>query len=183
MDEEKTIWVITDMHLMSDGDDSSVIKHCHRPKNFTELIVKNWVDHVKETDTIISLGDEFLPSKYRTEECSKLIKALPGIKLMTRGNHSTLSEKKYYDMGFELVAENLTIRNIFLNHYPTESPDKNIISLFGHSHSDFSATKEEKLKKTYPFTHKRSIMLSIESVNFMPVPLFDYVQNPRKFTF
>ena len=181
MDEEKTIWVITDMHLMSDGDDSSVIKHCHRPKNFTELIVKNWVDHVKETDTIISLGDEFLPSKYRTEECSKIIKNLPGTKILIKGNHNTLSEDKYYEMGYVLVAKGLVLRDIFLSHYPQKSlPDGCTKVLHGHVHGSFLSSKEEKLsaiRKKKDF----NVLLASEYVNFMPVPLFDYVEKPRRF--
>lgn len=81
-----SIYAIADLHL-SFGTDKSmdVFNGWH---NYTDRLKKNWVNLVKQDDTVIIAGDLSWSMKLEeTYEDFKFLNCLPGKKILIKGNH------------------------------------------------------------------------------------------------
>ena len=74
--EGKMIWVTSDLHF----NHQKLIDNGIRPPNYEEKLIKQWNGNVKDTDTVIILGDISWNC-----DLSKLNK-LKGKKILVRGN-------------------------------------------------------------------------------------------------
>lgn len=82
-----SLFVIADLHLSSDGSKSMHV-FGSRWQNYMEKIQKNWCAIVEPEDTVILPGD--ISWSLRLENCLedfRFLEALPGKKLIGKGNH------------------------------------------------------------------------------------------------
>ncbi len=116
-----SIFVIADTHL-SESTEKPMDIFGSRWNNWTEKLCKNWVDTVKEDDTVIIPGD--ISWAMTLEEAKKdfaLLNSLPGNKIIGKGNHdywwNTLrkNEEFFASEGFH------TLKLLFNNSYLVEN--------------------------------------------------------------
>lgn len=111
-----------------------------------EGIIKNFNEVMDNTDTLYILGDCFL---YDNEEGIRLMRRLPGKKIIIWGNHDTKerqkllkAEEQFLCIGYgEMLKYNGY--HFFLSHYPTATTNndtdkplkRKVINLCGHVHA------------------------------------------------
>ena len=148
------IYLITDTHL----GHANMVKYCGRPGNFTKLIYNNWAKKVRADDTVIHLGD----IAWMAADLQKMMK-LPGRKILIRGNHDKRRTQEYMDMGFVLVADELTMdfdgMKVLFTHKPKFGHTADI-NIHGHLHS---LHREDMSRLYWP--------LSLEHMGYRPVAL------------
>lgn len=147
-------WAITDTHM----NHEAMVSRLQRPKNFSNLIAKNWKDMVSNKDTVIHLGDVSWDDK----GMKKILK-LPGKKLLLRGNHDHKTFQEYMDMGWYFAAESLELKfdrlTILFTHAPTWNHQASI-NIHGHFHD----LHREDFTRLY-------LPLSLESMGYKPIAL------------
>jgi len=136
----KSVYIWSDLHLGHDN----VINYCNRPfKNSEEmdnLLLENWRNTVRKSDTIINLGDVIIGGhgKYNKDNLTKLINTLPGYKILIMGNHdSSHSENYWKDIGFNEVYKYPIIYKewYILSHEPIFLNNKMpYLNIHGHIH-------------------------------------------------
>jgi calcineurin-like phosphoesterase family protein len=123
------IWVITDTHF----NHQMLIDQGYRPADYQEQICRNWTRLVMPHDTVIHIGDVIMN---RPSELQQILTALPGRKILVRGNHDRESDGWYHRAGFAFVAQGILIGGVWLTHAPQVTlPDGAIINLHGHLHA------------------------------------------------
>lgn len=113
-----SIYVIGDLHL-SFSTNKPMDIFGNNWENHEEKIKKNWLEKVKESDTVILLGD-FSWATYLedTYEDFKYLNSLPGNKILLKGNHDywwttvTSMNKFIKEKGFEKI--NFLYNNSYL---------------------------------------------------------------------
>ncbi len=121
------IYLITDTHL----GHKNMLKSCNRPEHFTNLILTNCRKMVKRDDLLIHLGDV----AWNESDLQRFL-ALPGRKILVRGNHDKKSTSYYMNAGFELVVDSMIITlhgiKVLFSHSPqyAHSADINIHGIF-----------------------------------------------------
>lgn len=167
---EMQTYVIGDLHL----GHSNIIKYCARPFRWKKpeemdgVLIHNWNNLVKKTDTVYFLGDLCGPqSKINADQ---YFKHLNGNITWIRGNHD---EQKYISSAklVESVEKEFMGIKILFTHDPKTAPDDyDGWIVHGHEHNNNL--------RTYPFfnPHKRRINVSAEVVGYKPVPLPDLLQ-------
>lgn len=95
------VFVIADLHLDTVTNEKSMEVFGNRWQNYIEKLKKNWIKVVSENDTVIIPGD--ISWALTTEDALadlKWIDALPGRKIIMKGNHdfwwSTLSKMRRF---------------------------------------------------------------------------------------
>lgn len=171
-------WVITDTHFYH----SKLIEYCGRPTNFTEQIINNW-KIIDRQDVVFHLGDVGFYKKNPTFQ--NLLRNLPGLKVLIRGNHDRFPIQWYMDAGFLAVMESTIINvchhqvkrekavnhyyRVLLSHIPQPIPDDSVdFNLHGHFHNNPPSRWEEKLVDVLTPKHR---LLSIEELQYKPVLL------------
>src|SRR5580704_6260614 len=119
------IYLISDTHF----NHENIVTYCDRPKNFTEIIIKRWNEIVKPEDMIIHLGDVQIGKK-----SDNIISALPGRKILIRGNHDRqLSNTRWMQAGFDFACDGMIFRKCLLTHEPSEKlPEGADLNIHGH---------------------------------------------------
>lgn len=119
-----------------------------------------WRNTIRKDDRIFNLGD--VAFKIPKEELEKIIKNLPGRKILVLGNHDRSHSIKWWlDVGFDEVSQYPIIVDKFwiLSHEPLyvgkESPYANI---HGHTHGTC-------LNNPYMFN------VSVENIGYRPMKL------------
>ena len=162
------IWIITDTHWNHDN----IIKYENRPLDYKEQSIANWKAVVAENDTIIHLGDVIFKRAYELKE---ILASLPGIKLLTIGNHDkrTGTNSWFLRMGFIYVCKSHAIRNVIFSHKPLELAEYPGIeyNIHGHFHTNSHSPED------YPYYDTdRHICVSIERLDYKPVQLDELVR-------
>ena len=118
-------WITTDWHL----NHANIIKYENRPKNYTELILKNHIKKIKPEDILINLGDVIFAKRKELKEFMDIIPAKK--KILVRGNHDEgNTDTFYYDNGFDFVCDSLIID--YIQIMGTEKGvDRNMLYLKG----------------------------------------------------
>ena len=79
-------WIWSDLHLHH----KNIIRYCSRPfrsvEAMNEALLAAWKETVSEADTIICGGDIALAGALQRERLAR-VRAMPGRKLLVRGNH------------------------------------------------------------------------------------------------
>jgi calcineurin-like phosphoesterase family protein len=155
-------WLITDTHF----DHDRIGVYCDRPDGWMDKILKNWRDIVKDEDTVIHLGDVQVGHK---QSLDALLKSLPGMKILVRGNHDQASKLWYMRNGFQFACDGISFAGVTFTHRPVNSLyDGTDLNIHGHVHnSAWNPTK--------PF-HR---LLAIEHVDYRPVDLLKWVNMAR----
>lgn len=99
------IYAIGDLHLDHTGDKTMEV-FGPRWENYEERIFTNWTEKVRPTDLVLLPGDISWGLKLKDAEPDlRRIDALPGTKLMLRGNHDYWwqSRSKIENLGFKTI--------------------------------------------------------------------------------
>lgn len=127
-------WVTSDLHL----EHANIIKYENRPFKDTEImgatLTANWTRLVEKNDLVFVLGDFCFGSK---EFTTKVLAALPGRKVLIKGNHDSHSTNWFRDVGFMEVSKWPIIvdRFFILSHEPMYlSVNSPYVNIHGHLH-------------------------------------------------
>jgi calcineurin-like phosphoesterase family protein len=160
-----TNWIWSDLHLWH----TNIIQYCNRPfvtiEEMNETLLTAWRRTVKEKDTIFNLGDFCLGQS--KDAISKLVKNLPGKKIIILGNHDRGHSLQWWrDIGFSEVYPYpiiyhkwviLSHEEVFLNdNYP-------YINIHGHHHNK-------------QFVSSNYINVSVEHTQYKPVSLDEIIE-------
>lgn len=149
----------------------NIIKYSSRPFKDIDEMDKALIDRhnsvVSPSDVSICLGD--FSMKGKPGEIEKIVSSLNGFKILIRGNHDS-SSKKMYELGFDLVAENMTLHlpdvgRIFFRHFPSREGEDTLKMLkekhcshlvHGHVHNN-------------SLESNRFINVCVEKTNYTPI--------------
>lgn len=160
-------WIISDTHF----GHKNIVKYCNRPLNHNEKMAASWRSLVHPSDTILHLGDVSVWYGEDEEYWLGLAGALPGKKLMIRGNHDKRKDSVYEREGFQVIPEfvqEFDGKRVLFSHYPDKTRlwewD---INVHGHIHNnDHRDDPDLPKKRDY-----RNV--SIEVMDYKPVRLRD----------
>lgn len=99
----------------------------------TEVIVKEWVTTVKKKDVVYVLGDAAF-----TTDGLEIIKALPGRKILVKGNHDDYVSTLDQIQVFEEIHGMLKYKGLWLMHaplHPQELFGKNCVHAHVHTNT------------------------------------------------
>ncbi len=136
-DETRT-WIWSDLHLHH----RNIIRYCRRPfetvEAMNEALLTAWTETVGEADTIICGGDIALAGALRGKRIAR-VRAMPGRKLLVRGNHDFDRKGRPADTGCNKTWMSLVVTGdppLLVTHMPmTEVPD-GTVNVHGHVHNN-----------------------------------------------
>lgn len=173
---KEKIWIITDTHLGHD----KMVEYCGRPKDHSDIILKNIHEMVGDDDILIHLGDVCIG---HDEDWNSRITAKAKINILIRGNHDHQTDNWYMNHGWYFVAEKIEKsffgKKVMLSHFPAPIGDYDV-NLHGHFHNSLQRllrrewvtdTEEERNKKDLSNLNPKSKLLAIESTDYKPVLL------------
>ena len=183
--KQNEIFWTSDTHFYHEA----CIKFCDRPfsslQEMHEVLIRNWNDTVKETDTIIIDGDfAFTGNKTLIEE---LLNFLNGIKILIPGNHCLKNKfdresvKVLFTGGvyeqLEIYVEDEDakdgLQSIFNSHYPCISWPKSGYGswhTFGHIHTRPNLISEDsEIIKIYKTMGLKSYDVGVDNNKYTPV--------------
>lgn len=147
---------ISDTHFSHEN----IIKYCNRPFTSAEemntILLKNWNNTVKKSDTVWFLGDFGLGDR---EELKEILSKLNGNIYMIRGNHDHFPDKFYLDNGVKFISKYPVVlkQKFILSHAPLENCGP-FINIYGHVHDKFQDSET-------------SICVCVEATNYKPVEI------------
>lgn len=164
------IWITTDSHLNHDN----IIKYENRPADYGQRIIDNWKAVVAPTDTVIHLGDVIFKRRY---ELRGILEQLPGIKILTVGNHDkrTGTNGWFLRMGFNYVCHSHSYKNILFSHKPLDLAEYPGMEYNVHGHFHSLTKTIEEIKNDYPFYSEKHLRLSIELENYKLILLDNFL--------
>lgn len=141
-----SIYVIGDLHLSFSVDKPMDI-FGYQWENHAEKIKNNWIEKVKETDTVILPGD-FSWATYLEETYQDFLylNSLPGKKILSKGNHdywwTTVTSMKKYLVQNEFENIDFLYNNAFLIEDKIIAGARGWINTF-HSPENYKILKRE----------------------------------------
>lgn len=181
---DMNVYLIADTHF----NHKNIATYCQRPENFTELIIKRWNEVVKPEDTVIHLGDVQIGKKSEW-----IMPALPGRKILVRGNHDRQQSCAWWmERGFAFACDGMKFRNMWLTHEPSTSlADGCELNVHGHLHNiwhGFQAPERmERDKELLGDDYKKRLkrpwqrLFAIEYTDYRPVEFDKFVSHPDKY--
>lgn len=155
------VWVGTDLHLWSYENDR---RHDFRSKKNLEELKHNYTTDIKPGDLFIYLGDLCDPGAADIDQLKDIISAIPGHKVMCRGNHDTETDAFYLDLGFDEICDVALVHSIALSHKPVNiAPD--MINVHGHLHTEEISTLDYRYINAYDPKHRDHPFLLDELVD------------------
>jgi calcineurin-like phosphoesterase family protein len=148
----------SDLHLFH----KNVILYEDRPfasvEDMNATIIKNWRDTISNHDKLFNFGDVALGCS--KEMLEKIIKSLPGYKVLIMGNHDRGHSVKWFrEVGFDevypypIIVEGFYIfshEDVYVNdHMP-------YVNIHGHSHSKGTDNPQK-------------VNVSVEKIGYKPV--------------
>ena len=119
-------WITTDTHFYHEN----MVNLCHRPVDFHNIIVNNWLNQVNKEDLVIHLGDVSFSNDL-------VVDRLPGRKILIKGNHDKKSYSYYMSHGFDFCCETFTLNyaglDIVFSHKPLIFHEHDV-NIHGHLH-------------------------------------------------
>lgn len=162
------VYFIADTHF----EDGIFIKYEKRPfenvQHMNTMLVYNWNNVVKHDDIVYVLGDFGNSNNHPDTNLPKIVDWLEGHKYLIKGNHDTMPNKYYRDIGFEEVYDHPIILDEFwiLSHEPMYVSDNTpYANICGHVHGD---------PKYKDFSY-RHFIVSVERINYTPIS-FDEIK-------
>jgi calcineurin-like phosphoesterase family protein len=176
-------YIITDTHFFH----TRLEEYCNRPKNATELIIKNWKKTVTGNDLVIHLGDVIFKEERSLKE---ILDELPGRKILVLGNHDSKSFKFYNEHGFDFTClkfdyKHFGIRILFSHHprkinYKTKS-GKWYVNIHGHMHTYTPSEISEMGRDDELINYrKNNIKVALEEHNYQPILLDTIISKWKK---
>jgi calcineurin-like phosphoesterase family protein len=157
-------WIISDTHFFHEN----IGRYCNRPKNWQELIIKNWNDLISPDETVLHLGDF---SFGKRSNFDLLIEQLHGKIILIRGNHDRLGRVRYESRGVTIVNEPIYVEldekvKIIFSHWPVVPLEDGVINSHGHIHNSPSPPEGSVLGPNH-------INMSVEVREYRPWRLKD----------
>jgi len=126
-------WIISDTHFFHEN----IGRYCSRPKNWQELIIKNWNDLVSPDETVLHLGDFALGNKSNFDLLAGM---LNGRLFLIQGNHDRISKSYCETCGVTLIKNSLNVQisdqmKLTFSHRPIVPLEDGWINLHGHIHN------------------------------------------------
>ncbi len=154
-------WIWSDLHLHH----RNIIRYCNRPfetvEAMNEVLLTAWRETVGEADTIICGGDIALAGALEGERLAR-VRAMPGRKLLVRGNHDFDRKGRPADTGFGETWMTLVVTGdppLLVTHIPmTEVPDSTV-NVYGHVHNN------------EPLRAGPYVNICVEHTEYRPLPL------------
>ena len=143
--------------------------------DFKERIIDGWRAVVQPTDTVIHLGDVIFKRSY---ELKSILESLPGIKILTVGNHDkrTGTNSWFLRNGFNYVCKSHEYKGVLFSHKPmdlTGRPDISV-NIHGHFH------KNSHSMDAYPFYDvTKHVKVSVEEYEYRMIRLEELVTLPE----
>lgn len=125
------VYCATDWHLWVRKEKNKT--ECHKCKNFDEII-KNVHEVMTADDILIYMGDLVDGEFQNKEELKQILNAIPGKKILVRGNNDLFDTSFYKSCGFIDVVQSFVWHNVIFSHMPCKND--NDINVHGHLHSD-----------------------------------------------
>ena len=179
-----SVYATSDWHL----GHAKIREYCpSRPVNHEEVILSNYVATVKPQDVVFFLGDMVLRWGKEGYAWWDRIKALPGHKFLTPGNHDKFSPTKLQKLGgFEGVIPTMIPYTTTAGHRLLLSHVPMVVTPFDQKYNGWRRRiREEFVKGGYDMnvhghTHERSTgdsqcaNVSVEQTEFCPALLDVY---------
>mgnify|MGYP001236514991 FL=1 len=126
-------WIISDTHFFHEN----IGRYCNRPKNWQDLIIKNWNDLVSPDETVLHLGDFALGNKGNFDLLTGM---LSGRLFLIQGNHDRISKSYCETHGVTLIKNSLNVQisdqmKLIFSHRPIVPLEDGWINLHGHVHN------------------------------------------------
>ena len=151
-------YIIADTHL----GHSTFKKNGLRPEDYEEQIFANWIRLVKDEDIVIHLGDAVEENNH--EMLEKFL-ALPGKKILIRGNHDTDNVAQALQKGINFCCEELVMTfagmKILFTHKPKYRHEYDI-NIHGHLHTTHTLSDE-----------KLFLPIALECMGYAPLAVDD----------
>ena len=131
------IWVTSDLHFQHE----TMIESGLRPYNFEKKLIKNWNALVKDTDTVLILGDVAWRNDYT------VFKKLKGRKILVKGNHDSKSCEaflEYFDFACDTFTWHYNGIDIIFSHEPLKNFSQDL-NIHGHLHNRTLKSKKHLL--------------------------------------
>ena len=166
------MYFISDFHF----DHANIIKYCNRPfksvNDMNKIMIKNFLNTVKEGETCYILGDIFEPRYLGCFQNRKLIIIL--------GNHDRGKKREEaiykvindFYLDCEICKYPILIKKfLWLSHEPIEfmSPEMPYLNIHGHTHITNPICGTSSLWKD----GNRFFNVSVEQLNYTPISLKD----------
>lgn len=167
-----SVYLISDTHF----NHFKIATYCQRPENFTEILLRNLRQILKQEDTLIHLGDVFLHKK------PDWLGDWPGRKVLVRGNHDRKHGCDWWmNNGFDFACDGMKFRNCWLTHEPSTSlADGTELNLHGHLHNIWHGFQPDGEKYT-KLRHPWQRLFAVEYTQYMPVEFDKFVSHPEKY--
>lgn len=140
-------FLIADTHMGHEN----ICRYCNRPKGFEKIVMERWQRAVQPKDVVIHLGDLAFEERWVAE-----MGALPGRKILLRGNHDRFPIETYLNAGW-IVMESMVLKlsgiRIVLSHRPMLGHAYDI-NIHGHQH-DLHVSDEMRLYFPVALEHTR----------------------------
>ena len=131
-------WIWSDLHLHH----KNIIRYCSRPfqsvETMNESLLAAWKETVSEADTIICGGDIALAGALERERLAR-VRAMPGRKLLVRGNHDFGRNGRPADTGSDATWMALVITGnptLVVTHIAMNEVPDGTVNLYGHVHNN-----------------------------------------------
>jgi calcineurin-like phosphoesterase family protein len=155
--------------------DSDIMSYCDRPYESVEYMndemVRRFREKTADASEIYILGDIFGGRKPRSpfDACRSVMETL-GIRArpfhLVLGNHDTMEEDEYKDIGFSTVKKTdfitLNGMKVMLTHDPCMVQPLNTLAICGHIHTLFSENWQ-------PVRNTFTINVGVDVRNYEPV--------------
>ena len=150
--DHKRIFLSSDWHFFQ-----THYKHEANPVN-TQKIVTWCKENIKDDDIFMYLGDISFryANKQDQEESQKILKTIPGIKVLIIGNHDGMLGQEYFTgCGFDYVFEEFTWNNYIFTHRPINMSlyADEMLNIHGHIHKwpKYNTTDGKRNINVYPW--------------------------------
>ena len=126
------VFVATDFHLWDKSNDS---RHPFVSVSKLGRLSAYYAKDIQVGDMFIYLGDLCDPDVTDMNKLKAVIQSIPGYKVLTRGNHDTMDETFYLNIGFDAVCDVCKVGNLIFSHMPVRvAPD--MINIHGDNHNN-----------------------------------------------
>lgn len=111
------IFIFSDTHF----NHNFMVDSWIRPKNYNELIKKNWIKYINKEDTVIHLWDVIFA---RASELWDILNNLPWYKILVKWNHDRQPNNWYLTKWFNFVCDKIELevsdKKLYLSHKPLD---------------------------------------------------------------
>ncbi len=162
-------WLISDLHL----GHRLVVESGERPADFATILAKNWHRLVGPEDRVYVLGDVILG---QASQLAQYMEALPGRKVLIRGNHDMEPSRWYWRRGFDFVHDAVLEKDVLLTHVPqVPLPDFVRLNVHGHLHGPGTGHHDYRRSQAEPYyseNEHRYRLVYLEGI-YAPIPWED----------